>query len=127
MNRFVAGLVAGVPLAVVGIIAMLIWGRALVASIKSASADAGSMTDNQWFYLMLGSMAVAPFVGGLIAALVYGWVGSAQWFLVAALGLAVLFTIAAIGTRTPMMGLKIVANFAVALCYGLLLPWLTRM
>lgn len=123
MNRFVAGLVAGIPLALIGVIAMLIWGRGMVASLKT-STDTG-MTDDQWFYLMLGGIAAMPFLYGLISALIYGWIGSPQWFLGVALGLAVLMTVAAIATRTPLMGVKIVANFAVALAYGILIPLLT--
>jgi len=103
---------------------MLVGGRKLVQTLKSANTDENSMTDKQWFYLMLGSLALAPFVFGVIAGLVYGWVGDPMIYLGLALGLAVLFSLLALVSRTPMRWTKIVMNFCVALDFGLLLPLL---
>ena len=122
MSNITAGLVAALPLSVLGIVYMLVGGKQLVQALKSSDASEASMTDQQWFYLMLGSLALAPFVIGAIAGLVYGWLGSQQFFLGLALGMAVVFSVFAWVSRTPLKLTKIVMNFLVALDFGILLP-----
>jgi hypothetical protein len=85
------------------------------------------MTETQIFYLFLAAFALAPFMFGLISALVYRWEDSLWLFRGIALGLAVLMTATALLQRTPMLGVKVFANFAVALAFGWLIPLLTRL
>ena len=126
MTSIQAGLLSAVPLAALAVAYMLLRGRALVALINAGSTEA-SMSDQAWFYLMLGTMAIAPFVLGLVAGLVYGWVGSPFVYRLLVLGLGVVFSVLALITRTPMAFDKIVMNLLVALDFGLLLPLLAGM
>ncbi len=126
MNRFVAGIVAAVPISIIGAIYVVGWGKKMVSSlIASDPSMAEGMNEGQWYIVFLVTMVLAPLLLGLISALVYGWAKSPTIFLGISLGAAVLITIAAIATRTPAMGMKIVANFLVALDFGILLPLLT--
>jgi hypothetical protein len=124
MSNILAGIIAALPLSVLGIIYMLVAGKKLVQEFKSSDTSEASMTDQQWFYLMLASLALAPFVFGVIAGLVYGWGGSPQFFLGLTLGMAVVFSVFAWVSHTPMKLTMIVMNFMVALDFGILLPLL---
>jgi len=124
MNSIQAGLLAALPLSALGIAYMFWKGKELVNLVQTGSADTDAMTDQQWFYLMLGSLALAPFFFGMIAGLVYAKIGSPAVFLALALGLAVLFSILAVISRTPATGAKVAMNFLVAVDLGLLIPLL---
>lgn len=124
MNRFVAGLVSSLPLSLIALIVMLIWGRQIIAAMQSGEAEPG-MSDRQLYWLILAGMVLYPFVFGLISALVYGWAGSPVRFRQIAIGLALVMTIAAVVSRTPFMAPKIIANLAVAGVYGWMLPALS--
>lgn len=124
MSNIQAGLLAAVPLSALGFVYMLFRGKALIALVSSNSGEAG-MSDQQWFYLMLGSMAFAPFVLGVLAGFVYGWVGSPFVYRLVTLGLGILLSILAIISRTPMALDKIAMNLMVALDFGLLVPLLS--
>jgi hypothetical protein len=125
MNTIRAGLIAAIPLAVIGIGYMLLRGHSLVEMIKASSQESSGMTDRQWYWLMLGSLALAPFIFGVLAGLVYRWIGSPAIFLALAVGLAILFTILAWIGHTPGPALKTVMNFLVAMDFGFLIPFLT--
>jgi hypothetical protein len=88
--------------------------------------DLAEMAETQVFYLFLAAFALAPFMLRLISALVYTCVDSLWLFRGIAVGLAVLMTAATLLQRTPMLGVKVFANFAVALAFGWLIPLLTR-
>ena len=124
MNPFRAGLIAAIPLAVIGVVYMLWRGQSLVEMIKAGSQEPSGMTDRQWFYLMLGALAVMPFFFGVLAGLVYRWIGSPANFLALAGGLAVLFTGLAWVSHTPVPFFKTAMNFLVALDFGLLIPYM---
>jgi hypothetical protein len=124
MNWILVGLLAAIPLSLCGIIYMLLRGRSLVAMLKSGS-ETDAMTDQQWYYLMLGTLALAPFLFGMMASLVYSWIGKPLVYLGVAVGLAVLFSIIALRSNTPARTEKTVMNFMVALDYGLLIPFLS--
>ena len=125
MNRFVAGLLAAIPLAVLGVVYMLIRGRHMVAELKAA--DSGeTMTENQLYLMFLVVMAFSPFMLGLASGLVYGWIDSSPAFLGLATGAAVLLSLAAIVSRTPLATLKVVMNFTVAFVLGILVPLLAN-
>ncbi len=82
----------------------------------------GAMSAQATTWLLFGSMLFMGPLLGLLAALVYGWLPSRTACLGLALGLATVMSIAAIASRTPMMGAKIALNDIVALTFGLLLP-----
>lgn len=125
MSRVVAGLVAAAPLSVLGVVYMLIWGRGMVTSLMANEIDSGSMTESQWTLIFLGSVALAPFAFGALSGVVYGWVKSPHLFRGLAAGLAVLFSLLAVISRTPMPFMKVVLNVAVALVLGVLVPLLS--
>ena len=124
MNPIRAGLIAAIPLAVIGVVYMLWRGQSLVKMVKAGSQEPSGMTDRQWFYLMLGGLALIPFAFGALAGLVYRWIGNPAIFLALAGGLAVLFTVLAWVGHTPGPILKTVMNFLVALDFGLLIPYM---
>lgn len=122
MNPVIAGLLAAIPLSLAGIIYMLVKGHAFVEVVKSGSSDSDPMTDAQWYYLMLGAMALAPLAFGAVAGLVYGWIDNPVAFIGLAVGLAVVFTLLTWRSHTPMALTKSVMNFLVALDFGVLIP-----
>lgn len=124
MSPIRAGLIAAIPLAVIGILYMLWRGQALVEMVKAGSQESSGMTDRQWFILMLVSLALAPFAFGALAGLIYSLIGNQAIYLVLAGGLAVLFTILASVSHTPGPLLKTGMNFLVALDFGVLIPFL---
>lgn len=126
MNRFLAALLAALPLSILGAGYMLISSRKSVASLRTADPDLSHLTEVQLYCLFLAAFAIAPFVFGLISALIFGWLDSIWLYRGLALGLALLMTVAAVVQRTPMLGIKVVANFAVALAFGWLLPLLAN-
>lgn len=126
MNRFLVALLVALPLSILGAGYMLISGHKAVASLMVVDPDLSHMTEGQLYYLFFAAFSLAPFVFGLISALVWGWLDSIWLFRGLALGLAVVMTVAAIAQRTPMLGIKVVANFGVALAFGWLLPLLAN-
>lgn len=124
MNNILAGLLAAVPLSALGIGYMLWKGSTLVQVLQSDSTEAGNMSAGSWFYLMLGSFALAPFVFGILAGLVFSWIGDPLVYRLLALGMAVVFSVLAVLSRTPMVPAKVAMNFLVALDFGLLVPLL---
>ena len=122
MNTFLAGLLAALPISVLGLGYMLLSGRKFVAALQSADADIGTLPGDQPYYLFLAAFSLSPFFFAIPAAFVYTRTGSQQHFLGLTLGLAVLLSLLAIISKTPLTGFKIAANFIVALSFGLLLP-----
>ena len=126
MNTFLAGLLSALPLSALGAAAMLIWGTQFVAALKAGGSDFGSMSDSLMQLLFLATFALSPLLLGLLSAAVYNWVKDPLIFRAVALGLAVLLSVLALVSRTPMPVPKIIANFAVALAIGMLLPLLAK-
>jgi hypothetical protein len=124
MNRFLAAELAAVPIALLGVVYLLVAGRQFVRRMQAAGVDLAPLSDDQVYYLFLATFALAPFFFAVAAAVVYGWAGSAGLFLGVTVGLALLLSVVALATRTPLAGWKIAANFVVALGFGLLLPLL---
>jgi heme/copper-type cytochrome/quinol oxidase subunit 2 len=125
MNPIRAGLIAAIPLALIGIVFMLWRGQSLVEMIKAGSQETSGMSDRQWYWLMLISLALVPFIFGVLAGLVYRWIGNQAIYLALVGGLAILFTILAWVSHTPGPYIKTVMNFLVALDFGLLIPFMT--
>ena len=122
MSPLLAGLTATLPLVAEGLLVMLFWGARVQGALKDGGMDMSPMSDAQMRWLLMAMFALTPLMFGLLAGVVYGWMQDAALFLVIALGLALLFSVAAVVLRTPWARPKIGANFAVALVIGLLLP-----
>lgn len=121
-SRPLAGLIAGLPLAALLIVYILARGRAMGDVMKSTSPEFARLSDAQMTLVLLAMFAGMALFLGLVSGVVYGLVRTPELFRAVALGLAVLMTAAAVLTRTPMMVDKIVANFAVAIVLGGLVP-----
>jgi uncharacterized membrane protein YhfC len=123
-NKLLAGLVAGVPLAVMAVVYVLVRGHAL-AEVMTADGDGfARLSDAQMTLVMVAMFVAWALAFGLLAGLVYKWVGTPKVYLGIALGLAALFSLAAIASRTPMMADKVGMNVVVALVFGILVPLL---
>ncbi len=122
INRFVAGVVAGLTISAVGLIYSLVRKDQMVGLFMQGGEGEPGMSASAATWMLFGSMLfMGPFLG-LLAALVYGWLPSRAAYLGLALGLATVMSIGAMASRTPMMGAKIGMNYIVALVFGLLLP-----
>lgn len=81
MNVILAGAISAGPLSALGIVYMLLKGPALVAVLNAGSTDTNTLTNQQWFYLCLALLALAPFAFGVLAGLVYSRVDNPQLYL----------------------------------------------
>jgi hypothetical protein len=120
-NRFLAGVIAGIPVSLLCLgYAVARTEYALAVFTSGGGGEAMSRTAataTLW--------ATAALIGpclGLISAAVYGWMPSQTAYVALALGLATLMSLAAVVAHTPMTVEKIVLNYAVAVCLGLLMP-----
>ena len=98
----------------------------MVSSMVEPDPSLAEFSAGTLFWMFLGTLALAPLAFGALGSLVYGGVGSPRWFLILGAGLAVLFSVLAAVSRTPMIGLKIVMNFAVGIVLGILVPLLNK-
>lgn len=121
-TNILAGLKAGLPLAGLFVLYFLVRGKAFVALMKSTDTQFANMTDQQVFLMFLASFAFGALLLGAAAGLVYSLVGASNTFRFLALGLAVLMSVLALVTRTPMPADKVLMNVAVAGVLGYLIP-----
>jgi ABC-type Mn2+/Zn2+ transport system permease subunit len=125
MNPILAGILAAIPLSLLGMFLMLRRGRDLVKVLQADSQEADSLTATQWYWLMYSTLGLAPLLFGILAGIVFNWLDNQFIYLAIALGAAALFTILAWSRQTPLRGEKTVMNWLVALDFGLLLPLLS--
>ena len=123
MNAILAGLTAGIILAVVFVIHALIRRTSLVRDLQASDDSIASMSEQTLFYLLLGGLVAASLLFGVIAGLVYGWLGVPVYYYIA-FGAAILLSIIAVVTKTPMLQDKIFWNLAVGVILGLLVPFM---
>jgi hypothetical protein len=121
-NSYVAGLVTGLPISALCMLYALLRKGHIVTQFKASDAGLASISDGAFLLMLLGGFAFVGPMLGILAGLVYKWVPSTSLYLILALGLAMLFSIAALLSRTPFTFEKIVLNFAVGLSFGFLLP-----
>jgi hypothetical protein len=120
-NRFVVGVLIGLPISVIGVVYTLLRRDYVVAAMRAADPGASPMSDQAAFLSVLGGFAmIAPMIG-LMSGMVFGWL-SPTAFTAVTLGLGALMTLAALLTRTPLMVEKVLLNALVMAGYGLLLP-----
>jgi len=121
-SKILSGFLAGIPLSAVLVVYMLIRGKAFVQMLKSTGSDMNSMSDTTMFWLFLGTFLIMGLFFGGLAGIVYYFIGASKTFLLLALGMAVLLSILAAISRTPMVIDKVALNFTVALLLGILIP-----
>ena len=122
-----AGLLAGVVLALFFVVYVLVRRQALVVSFKGMDDSIAQVPDRALSAIILASFVGASLLFGALAGLVYGWVASGGAFAAIALGLAGIFSILAVVSRTPLVADKIVWNFAVGGVLGVLVPLFVSM
>ena len=120
-NRFLAGIVAGLPVSLL-CVAYLVARRDAVLAVLTEGTDTSTLSPEAWTALMLAAGVVIGPALGFLAAFVYGAVPSDHVYLALAFVLATAFSLAAVATHTPMAVEKVVLNYAVAVCLGLVLP-----
>lgn len=122
-NKLLAGMLAGLLLAGVFVIYYLIRGKAFVASMKATSPEMANTSDTALYFMFLGAFIFAALLLGVLSVVVYGLVGTSTRFRLLAAGLAVVASILAAVTHTPMPVDKIFMNLAVAGMLGGIIPF----
>lgn len=123
-QELIAGLLAGLVLAVVFVLYLIVRGRALVAFFQELDSNMAHLPGRALYWMLLAGFTAAALLFGLLAGLVYSWMGSATTFALLGLGAAVLLSVLAMLNRTPLLSDKIAWNFAVGAVLGLLVPLL---
>lgn len=125
MSAFAVGLIAGLPLAVVFLLYVVVRSDSFLNMLQSASNKGLSMSFSSPRLLIAAGFVLASLFFGVLASLVYRWIGAPLPFLALALGLAVLLSVLALSSRTPLPGDKVFMNLVVALILGVGVPYLT--
>jgi hypothetical protein len=120
-NTVLAGLLAGGLLALVFVGYLLIRGRAFV-DVLQQDQEMDRVSRKTLFWICLAGFIGAALLWGAIAGLIYGWIDSSQLFTGLAFGLAIMASVLAFATRTPMPYDKVFMNFAVAGVLGIAIP-----
>lgn len=128
MGKYIfVGLQAGIVLAVVFAVYILVRGKALVAELKELEASFATLPDNTMLLLFSVGFIMMALVFGVLAGLVFSLVGSIVIYMLIAGGLALLFSFAAIASKTPMMADKVVWNVLIGIVLGIMVPLLTKL
>jgi hypothetical protein len=122
-SRYLAGVVAGIPVSLLCLAYLLLRRDAVVEVFRGGGHP---MPVQAATALAFGTAVLIGPLLGLAAAFVFDRVGSEQQYVLIAFGLATLMSLAALVSRTPLMVEKIVLNYAVALALGLLMPLLLK-
>ncbi|MGD8603606.1 MAG: hypothetical protein PVF49_03440 [Anaerolineales bacterium] len=123
-NNYLAGLVAGVILALIFTVYLVVRGDTM-ARLFQEDSDMANLSQSQMHWILVGMFVGGALLWGLGAGLVYSWLNSADTFRLATFSAAVILSVVALVSKTPLVLDKIFMNFAVAASYGFLLPWLT--
>lgn len=121
-QNVLAGLLAGVVLAVILVAYFLVRGQGLVASFRELDESFASMSDKTLYILLLSMFMLMALVFGVFAGIVYNLWGSNMIYKSIAFGLVVLFSILAVAIKTPMMVNKVIWNLAIGLVLGIMVP-----
>lgn len=124
-QNLLVGLLAGLVLAGVFLLYVGLRGRVLVAFFRGMDANIARLSPRGLLWLVGVGFITAALMFGLLAGLVYRWIGSPLTFTLIGLGAAVFFSLLALVSRTPLLGDKIAWNFAVGAVLGLLVPLLS--
>jgi MFS family permease len=122
MSHLLAGLISGIPLALIFGIHTLLRRDPLIRLFQDTEEGSEQMDEQTLFILLLGGFMLTALFLGLISGLVLDRVGSTFTFRVIAFSAAGLFSVLAVISRTPLTGDKIIWNLAVGLILGWLVP-----
>lgn len=123
-QELIAGLLAGLVLAGVFALYLVVRGRALLGFFQELDPNIARMPERALIWMLLIGFTASALMFGLLAGLVYSWVDSPGTFALLGLGAALLLSVLALLSRTPLLGDKIAWNFAVGAVLGLLVPLL---
>jgi hypothetical protein len=127
MGKYIfVGLQAGIVLAVVFAVYMLVRGKALVTEFKELEASSTRLPDKTMLLLLSGGFIMLALVFGVLSGIVLSLVGSKVIYMLIAAVLAFLFSFAAIVSKTPMMADKVVWNVLIGMVLGIIVPLLTK-
>ncbi len=125
-ETIIAGLLAGLVLGLFMTIFTLFRGRKLSALLVQQDAQLAKIGEKVLFYLVLLSTFLFSCLVGVLAGMVFNWVGSRISFTVLGLGMAGVLSALAMVSRTPLIPEKIVMNFLVGGTLGLLIPYFMK-
>jgi hypothetical protein len=127
MGKYIfVGLQAGIVLAVVFAVYILVRGKALVTEFKELEASSTRLPDKTMLLLLSGGFIMLALVFGVLSGIVLSLVGSKVIYMLIAAVLAFLFSFAAIASKTPMMADKVVWNVLIGMVLGIIVPLLTK-
>jgi hypothetical protein len=121
-HNILTGLLAGLPLAAVFALYLAIRGGTLVAFFQSLDPAIAGLSTQALSALLLAGFSAMALVFGAAAGAVYTLIGDPRKFLLLAIGAALLFSVLALVSKTPLTGDKIAWNLAVGVVLGLLVP-----
>lgn len=123
MDPITAGLISGVVLAVGFTVYMFLRGEALVA-VSMQDENTPNVSPKMFFYVFLGVFILASLGLGSLSGVLYQMLGSRLLYTGIALGAAVLFSLVALITKTPLPWDKVAMNLMVGGILGILTPLL---
>jgi uncharacterized membrane protein len=120
LSGFIAGFVLGIVLGIY----VQVRKNKLVMFFKDQDESIARMSDRTLFVIILGCFISAALLFGVLAGLVYAWLGVTSIYVMVAIGAALLLSLLAVVSRTQLVGDKIFWNFAVGGVLGLIVPLL---
>jgi ABC-type transport system involved in multi-copper enzyme maturation permease subunit len=123
MGMFV-GMQAGIILAGVMVVYMLIRGKQLVSEFKRLDASFTRLSNKTLFLLFMGMFILMSLIFGALAGMIFSLLDSQSMFMLIAFGLGLLFSLAAVTSKTPLMIDKVSWNLMVGFVLGITVPLL---
>ena len=124
MTQFFAGMISGLALAIVFTIYTLLRRKAVLRGFRTTDESIASVSDQTLLFLILGAFGSVAILVGVAAAFAYGWLGLPLYYYVA-FGAAIVLSLMAVFTTTPMKWDKVFWNLATAVVMGVLVPILS--
>jgi hypothetical protein len=121
MTPILAGLTAAIPLAILLMLYFLLRGRALAAFFHTIDGKEARISRRAMFWLVFALLIIMALGFGPVSGLVFGWFGLPV-FRYLAFGIALVLSLLAIITRTPLSADKVFMNLAVGGILGILVP-----
>ena len=116
------GMQAGIILAGVLVVYMLIRGKQLVSEFKRLDASFTRISNKTLFLLFMGIFILMSLVFGALAGMIFSLLGSQSTFTLIAFGLGLLLSVAAVTSKSPLMIDKVSLNLMVGFVLGITVP-----
>lgn len=116
------GMQAGIILAGVLVVYMLIRGKQLVSEFKRLDASFTRISNKTLFLLFMGILILMSLIFGAFAGLIFSLLDSQSTFTLIAFGLGLLLSVAAVTSKTPLMIDKVSLNLMVGFVLGITVP-----